>query len=364
MVRLVVLLLCVSMVTTQKPSNFNFKEKGFKSSHNYDIDPQVLEIQRQNLITQKILQRYLERRLHPGRKPQIRVPSVEEILPKPFATLPSVRDVRQQNQSSNSSDAGSSGSGSGSSNSSGARYDLFDGRQGRKYSRRTGDGGQQEQDYGDDDDEEEEEGGGDYREGRLDLDQYDEDDELDAVRFDIESLQSGESEHVDSFYRDKHYHRQRASQLSDCPNCVEESSAPTRWTMPLLKLGEKRYYLSIFFKANWFKALQYCRFHGMQLASIQTQEENDRLEKYVKDYGLATEHFWTSGTDLAEEGSFFWVSNGRPLSFTNWNAGEPNNFRYENGEEEHCLELWNRDGKGLKWNDTPCSFETYFICEV
>uniref|UniRef100_A0A182PGF1 C-type lectin domain-containing protein n=1 Tax=Anopheles epiroticus TaxID=199890 RepID=A0A182PGF1_9DIPT len=149
--------------------------------------------------------------------------------------------------------------------------------------------------------------------------------------------------------------------LTNCPNCVEESSAPPRWTMPLLKLGEKRYYLSIFFKANWFKALQYCRFHGMQLASIQTQEENDRLEKYVKDYGLATEHFWTSGTDLAEEGSFFWVSNGRPLSFTNWNAGEPNNFRYENGEEEHCLELWNRDGKGLKWNDTPCSFETMKI---
>ena len=38
--------------------------------------------------------------------------------------------------------------------------------------------------------------------------------------------------------------------------------------------------------------------------------------------------------------------------------------RYENGEEEHCLELWNRDGKGLKWNDSPCSFETFFVCEV
>ncbi|KFB35081.1 AGAP005333-PA-like protein [Anopheles sinensis] len=129
-----------------------------------DIDPQVLEIQRQNLITQKILQRYLERRLHPGRKPQIRVPSVEEILPKPFATLPS----------------------------------------GRKY------GEEQEQDYDGEGDDEEEEGGGDYREGRLDLDQYDDDDELgSSARFDIESLQSGESEHVDSFYRDKHYHRQR-----------------------------------------------------------------------------------------------------------------------------------------------------------
>uniref|UniRef100_A0A6E8WCB5 DUF4758 domain-containing protein n=1 Tax=Anopheles coluzzii TaxID=1518534 RepID=A0A6E8WCB5_ANOCL len=351
MVRLVVLLLCVSMATTQKPGNFNFKEKGFKSSQSYDIDPQVLEIQRQNLITQKILQRYLERRLHPGRKPQIRVPSVEEILPKPFSPLASVRDVRQQNQTE-------------SDDNGGARYDLFNGQNGRQYNRSEEDGGgggssQDEQQYND-------EGGDDYREER-DLDQYDDlgdESTYDNDRFDIESLQSGESEHVDSFYRDKYYSRQRASQLSDCPNCVEESSAPPRWTMPLLKLGEKRYYLSIFFKANWFKALQYCRFHGMQLASIQTQEENDRLEKYVKDYGLATEHFWTSGTDLAEEGSFFWVSNGRPLSFTNWNAGEPNNFRYENGEEEHCLELWNRDGKGLKWNDTPCSFETYFICEV
>jgi hypothetical protein len=143
-------------------------------------------------------------------------------------------------------------------------------------------------------------------------------------------------------------------------------------------------------QANWFRAAQYCRFHGMHLASISSQEENDRLEKHIRDFGmefnsefnklniinflplslplfilgLGNEHFWTSGTDLADEGNFFWMANGRPLTFTNWNAGEPNNFRYENGEEENCLELWNRDGKGLKWNDTPCSFETYFVCEV
>lgn len=80
--------------------------------------------------------------------------------------------------------------------------------------------------------------------------------------------------------------------------------------------------------------------------------------------GLGHEHFWISGTDLADEGNYFWMATGRPITFTNWNAGEPNNFRYENGEEENCLELWNRDGKGLKWNDSPCSFETYFVCEV
>ncbi|XP_008483231.1 hepatic lectin-like, partial [Diaphorina citri] len=121
----------------------------------------------------------------------------------------------------------------------------------------------------------------------------------------------------------------------ECSNCIDDSTAASsnRWSMPLLKSGEKRYYLNIFFK---FWRLQ----------------------------GLGHEHFWISGTDQAEEGTFFWMATGKPITFTNWNAGEPNNFRYENGEEEHCLELWNRDGKGMKWNDSPCSFETYFVCEL
>ncbi|XP_037801764.1 C-type lectin 37Db-like isoform X2 [Penaeus monodon] len=146
--------------------------------------------------------------------------------------------------------------------------------------------------------------------------------------------------------------------------CGDGEDFASRWTMPLMRLGDKRYYLGIFFKANWYKASQYCRFHGMHLASIESARENGRLESYIQEVGLGHEHFWTSGTDQGEEGRFFWMSNGRPITFDNWNAGEPNNFQYENGEMEHCLELWNRDGKGLKWNDSPCSFETFFICEV
>ena len=47
----------------------------------------------------------------------------------------------------------------------------------------------------------------------------------------------------------------------ECANCVDESVslAGNRWTMPLLKLGEKRYYLGIFFKVrnrpNWLWSL-------------------------------------------------------------------------------------------------------------
>lgn len=37
----------------------------------------------------------------------------------------------------------------------------------------------------------------------------------------------------------------------ECTNCVDEGPAAlNRWTMPLLKLGEKRYYLGIFFKVS------------------------------------------------------------------------------------------------------------------
>jgi len=89
-----------------------------------------------------------------------------------------------------------------------------------------------------------------------------------------------------------------------------------------------KYYQPFFvLQANWYRASQYCRYHGMHLASIASQEENDRLEKHIKDFGLGHEHFWTSGTDQAEEGTFFWMANGRPITFENWNVGEPNNFR-------------------------------------
>lgn len=144
----------------------------------------------------------------------------------------------------------------------------------------------------------------------------------------------------------------------------QQGGQQSHFAMPLVSLGHKKYYIGLFFKANWFKAKQFCRYHGLHLASINAEKEQTMLEEHINNIGMEEEHFWTSGADQAEEGSFFWMSNGKPISYENWNSGEPNNFRYDNGEEEHCLELWNRDGNGLRWNDTPCSFETYFICEM
>nr|XP_016933353.1 uncharacterized protein LOC108012473 isoform X1 [Drosophila suzukii] len=300
------------------------------------------EIARQNQITQQIFANYLERRLFPNRTANQKIPTIADILPKP---KPSPRPRPRGFAATNGGNFKRSGGGA-QRNRLAAAASKRHGGYNRKRVRV----------------EEEEEDQDQERERDQQPQANQEDFDYDVQ----ESLQSVESEQHDQYYGNIFNRDPSENEVdADCPNCVDESQyTPNKWTMPLLKLGEKRYYLGIFFKANWFKATQYCRYHGMHLASISSQEENDRLEKHIRDFGLGHEHFWISGTDLADEGNFFWMATGRPITFTNWNAGEPNNFRYENGEEENCLELWNRDGKGLKWNDSPCSFETYFVCEV
>lgn len=35
----------------------------------------------------------------------------------------------------------------------------------------------------------------------------------------------------------------------DCVNCIDEQPVTNRWTMPLHKIGDKKYYIGTFFKA-------------------------------------------------------------------------------------------------------------------
>ena len=52
------------------------------------------------------------------------------------------------------------------------------------------------------------------------------------------------------------------------------------------------------------------------------------------------------------EGSFYWESTGKRPSFTNWLAGQPDDYQ----QAEDCAELI--FGEPGKWNDKPC--ETRF----
>lgn len=72
------------------------------------------------------------------------------------------------------------------------------------------------------------------------------------------------------------------------------------------------------------------------------------------------QNYWTSGTDLGEEGAFFWASNGQPISLnkTFWLANQPDNA----SPGEHCVHLWHSYAYLL--NDVSCEMNYSVICEI
>jgi hypothetical protein len=69
----------------------------------------------------------------------------------------------------------------------------------------------------------------------------------------------------------------------------------------------------------------------------------------------ATTEFWIGINDRNVEGTFVWQS-GRPVTYTNWASGEPNN---SGGED--CTEYYTSNGL---WNDEGCTDQDIaFVCE-
>ncbi|XP_029732103.2 perlucin [Aedes albopictus] len=118
-------------------------------------------------------------------------------------------------------------------------------------------------------------------------------------------------------------------------------------------------------RANWFKANEFCNSIGMQLVTITNRDENDAVARFVQGsdkFSDVASSFWLGGSDLAEEGTFSWMPNGRLVRYANWSPGEPNN----NNGTEHCMQLVYipRFEQRWTWNDNECRTKyMYFICE-
>ncbi|KAG5900637.1 hypothetical protein JTB14_005914 [Gonioctena quinquepunctata] len=139
------------------------------------------------------------------------------------------------------------------------------------------------------------------------------------------------------------------------------SALSTRKQSNWLTFAGKTYYFDTVFKANFYRATQYCRQQGMHLLSISNQHENDRIGKFITDNGLTSGHFWTSASNLADPPhEWVWLSTGNHMIYTNWYPGEPNG---NTNTTENCVEVryWGSDG--FTWNDLRCSAELLFICE-
>jgi hypothetical protein len=78
-----------------------------------------------------------------------------------------------------------------------------------------------------------------------------------------------------------------------------------------------------------------------------------------------SKHFWTSGTDLGDEGKFFFLSNGRSVGQLNWSKNEPNNARKpETNETENCMGYTMTENlKFYRLFDRFCSLKFNFVCQ-
>ena len=101
---------------------------------------------------------------------------------------------------------------------------------------------------------------------------------------------------------------------------------------------------------SWEHANAACQAVGLQLATVQSAAENAALVTAV-----AGNQVWIGGTDAASEGTWGWSPSNTPLSYTNWNAYEPNN---SGGED--CMQLRSTGGT---WNDARCTSKYKYVCQ-
>ncbi|XP_028852888.1 mannose-binding protein C-like [Denticeps clupeoides] len=119
-----------------------------------------------------------------------------------------------------------------------------------------------------------------------------------------------------------------------------------------IKVG-KKYYASNNQVKTFDLGLKLCRDSGVKLVLPKNPEENQALANMVE--SMAHPAALISATDKSTEGTFV-DSDRKPLTFTNWKSGEPNNYK---GTED-CTVM---DPTGL-WNDIPCESEFLVICEI
>merc|ERR1719209_1618727 len=131
-------------------------------------------------------------------------------------------------------------------------------------------------------------------------------------------------------------------------------------------------YLFQEWNSTWYDSRRECKQSGGYLVEVDSQEEQDAILREIASRGWDGDThfgFWIGLTDIFHDGTWVWDNLGKPLDFSYWAPGEPNNW----GGVQHCaaIKLWGENGK---WDDVGCEAvkiehmrtgETYgHICEA
>ena len=112
---------------------------------------------------------------------------------------------------------------------------------------------------------------------------------------------------------------------------------------------------------HWEEAANYCQTENPNstLVDFQNPEQLEFLQmelEAIEDHA-GTTHWWTSGTDMAREGEWYWESDLTPVPEFVWFSGQP-----DDGIGYNCLML--HTSYDYLGGDFDCGFGAYPICQM
>ena len=102
---------------------------------------------------------------------------------------------------------------------------------------------------------------------------------------------------------------------------------------------------------EWSSAKAYCESMGGHLATITSQQEQEEIEKLLKDGGKNS--YWIGG--YVESGKWKWVT-GEKFEYTHWAYRQPDYKQNTPGNKEDCLMVYKNKNPKIRsglggWND-------------
>lgn len=153
------------------------------------------------------------------------------------------------------------------------------------------------------------------------------------------------------------------SSLSGAKN-VDDVLRQNGCLCPCKPFEEKEFYIPISRTSNWFGAVAFCSSVGMEIAEVLNEDEANALRQVImeEESDIDVEFFWIGANDLGAQGTHRWGLTGRPVTYSNWTEGEPNNALSEDGREqtERCAAVAKHT---FEWNDFQCTQRKKFICQ-